>query len=464
MMGQRPGAQDKLFYSFSLDDHVPQNHLLRGIDQVLDLRELRAQLAPFYSHTGRPSIDPELILRMLIVGYCFGIRSERRLCEEIHLNFAYRWFCGLELDEPVPNHSTFSKNRHGRFRESDTCRGLFETVLRRCMSEGLVGGEGFAADASFIRADANRSRGVLKDQVPEWEEPSRAVREYLDGLEKSNPVAEEDDAPTSPGRNVSLTDPAAHWTAAPGGPPQYAYSTNYLIDLDAGIIVDVEATPANRTQEVQSTKAMIDRVEQRFGMKPRRLVGDTAYGTAEMLSWMVKEKRIAPHVPVWDRTERKDGSLSVSDFVWKGESDEYRCPEGFALRSERRNFQQPRDHITKEGTIIYRSSQHDCAGCALKQSCCPNTPIRKIARSVHEDARDVGRAIAKTPEYARSKRQRKKVEMLFAHLKRILKLDRLRLRGLSGARDEFLLAATAQNLRRMAKRLMQTKQRSFAPA
>src|SRR5258706_7582508 len=162
------------------------------------------------------------------------------------------------------------------------------------MAEGLVGGEGFAADASFIRADANRTRGVTGDQVPKWEEPSRAVREYLEGLEKSNPVAA-DDVGLPPGRNVSLTDPAAHWTAAPGGPPQYAYSTNYLIDLDAGIIVDVEATPANRTQEVESTKAMVNRVEERFGIKPRRLVGDTAYGTGEMLSWTVKEKQIAPH-------------------------------------------------------------------------------------------------------------------------------------------------------------------------
>jgi transposase len=464
MMGRRGGAQDRLFYSFNLDDHVPRDHLLRGIEQVLDLGGLHEHLAAFYSHTGRPSVDPELMIRMLLVGYCFGIRSERRLCEEVHLNLAYRWFCRLDLDDAVPDHSTFSKNRHGRFRQSDTLRHVFETVLRRCMSEGLVGGEGFAADASFIRADANRTRGVPKGQAPTWEEPNRAVREYLDSLAKSNPVAEDDDAPTPPARNVSLTDPAAHWTAAPGGPPQYAYSTNYLIDLDAGIIVDVEATPAHRTQEVESTKAMIDRVEQRFGMKPRRLVGDTAYGTAEMLSWMVKEKRIAPHVPVWDRTERKDGSLSVSDFDWDEKSDEYRCPQGFALRSERRNFTRPRDHVTKEGTIVYRASQHDCAGCPLKQSCCPNTPIRKIARSVHEDARDVGRAIAKTPEYAQSKRQRKKVEMLFAHLKRILKLDRLRLRGLSGARDEFLLAATAQNLRRMAKRFLEAKQGSFAPA
>jgi transposase len=463
MMGQQGGSQDRLFYSFNLDDHVPRGHLLRGIDQVLDLRELRAQLAPFYSHTGRPSIDPELILRMLIVGYCSGIRSERRLCEEVHLNLAYRWFCRLELDQPVPNHSTFSKNRHGRFRTSEAFRQLFESVLRRCMTEGLVGGEGFAADASFIRADANRTRGVAGDQVPKWEEPSRAVREYLDGLEKSNPVAADDDD-LPPGRNVSLTDPAAHWTAAPGGPPQYAYSTNYLIDLDAGIIVDVEATPANRTQEVESTKTMVNRVEERFGIKPRRLVGDTAYGTGAMLSWMVKEKQIAPHVPVWDRTERKDGTLSSSEFTWDGQADEYRCPQGAALRSERRNFTKPRDHVTKADTIIYRSSQRDCAGCQLKQICCPNTPTRKIARSVHEESRDVGRAIAQTREYIDSKRQRKKVEMLFAHLKRILKLDRLRLRGLSGARDEFLLAATAQNLRRMAKRLLEAQSRIPAQA
>lgn len=267
---------------------------------------------------------------------------------------------------------------------------------------------------------------------------------------------------TSP--NISLTDPAAHWTAAPGGPPQYAYSTNYLIDLDAGIIVEVEATPANRSQEVESTKAMVNRVEERFGLKPHRLVGDTAYGTGAMLSWMVKEKQIAPHVPVWDKTERKDGTLSSSEFSWDEQANEYRCPQGASLRSERRNFTKPRDHVTKADTIIYRSTKHDCVQCQLKQTCCPNTPIRKIARSVHEESRDVGRAIGQTPEYLTSRRQRKKVEMLFAHLKRILKLDRLRLRGLSGARDEFLLAATAQNLRRMAKRLLEAQGRVATPA
>src|SRR5512136_380475 len=146
MMGQRGGTQDKLFYSFNLDDHVPRDHLLRCVDSVLDLGDLRRHLTPFYSHTGRPSIDPELMIRMLIVGYCFGIRSERRLCEEVHLNLAYRWFCRLSLEDTVPGHSTFSKNRHGRFRQSDTLRHVFESVPRRCMSEGLVGGEGFAID------------------------------------------------------------------------------------------------------------------------------------------------------------------------------------------------------------------------------------------------------------------------------------------------------------------------------
>lgn len=245
-------------------------------------------------------------------------------------------------------------------------------------------------------------------------------------------------------------------------PPQYAYSTNYLIDLDAGIIVDVEATPANRTWEVESTKVMINRVEERFGLKPRRLVGDTAYGSGAMLSWMVKEKEIAPHVPVWDKTQRKDGTISSSEFTWNEQANEYRCPEGATLRSEQRNFTRPRDHVTKADTIIYRSRKQDCAGCQLKQSCCPNMPIRKIARSIHEESRDVGRAIGQTPEYIVSKRQRKKVEMLFAHLKRILKLERLRLRGMSGARDEFLLAATAQNLRRMAKRLLGAQGRATA--
>lgn len=449
MMGRQDTGQAPLFYSFNLEDHVPTNHLLRGIDRFLDLSELHEHLAPHYSHTGRPSVDPALLIRMLIVGYCFGIRSERRLCEEVHLNLAYRWFCRLGLEDAVPDHSTFSKNRHGRFRDNDTLRFVFEKVLERCLAEGLVGGEGFAVDASVIKADASRQRGVPGVEAT-WDRKasiSRPVREYLEALDAS----EEE---RKPPKNVSLTDPASQWTAAPGGPAFYAYSTNYLIDVKAGVIVDVEATPAYRTDEVDAARTMIDRVEDRFGVKPAHLIGDTAYGSSEMLGWMVEEKQIEPHVPVWDKSERTDGTFSRSDFTWNKQEKEYRCPADKIMRADRSRSSTVRPTITKDDTIIYRASTHDCKVCPLKSRCCPNTPMRKIARQVHESARDLARALSKTPQYAKSRRRRKKVEMLFAHLKRIPRLDRLRLRGLKGARDEFLMAASAQNLRRMAVWLM----------
>src|SRR6056300_589386 len=151
MLGPKQEAQAALFYEFSLEDHVPQNHLLRSIDRFVDLRSIRAHLAEFYSHTGRPSIDPELMIRMLLVGYCSGIRSERRLCEEVHLNLAYRWFCRLGLEAEVPDHSSFSKNRYGRFRDAETFRCVFEHVLKVCIDADLVKGEGFAVDASIVK-------------------------------------------------------------------------------------------------------------------------------------------------------------------------------------------------------------------------------------------------------------------------------------------------------------------------
>ena len=345
----------------------------------------------------------------------------------------------------MPDHSTFSKNRHGRFRDSDTLRFVFEQVLERCVREGLVGGEGFAIDASLVKADAKRQRGVPAAEA-DWTDRqsiSRPVREYLAALDQA-------EVEKSTPKNISLTDPAAQWSAA-GGPAFYAYSANYLIDVAAGIVVDVEATPAHKIDEIHATKTMIERVEDRFDLRPDRLIGDTNYGTAAILGWMVDEKHIEPHVPVWDMTQRNNETLSSSDFQWDEEADEYRCPQGQVLRSQWRPFKNLRTHITKADTIIYRSSQADCANCPMKARCCPNTPTRKIARSVHESARDIARDIAKTDAYRQSRKDRKKVEMLFAHLKRILKLDRLRLRGPSGAHDEFLLAATVQNLRRMAK-------------
>lgn len=334
--------------------------MLRGIDHYLDLSELRQHLAEFYSHTGRPSIDPELMIRMLIIDYSFGIRSERRLCEEVHLNLAYRWFCRLGLEDSVPDHSTFSKNRHGRFRDSDTFRYLFETVLQRCMKEGLVRGEEFATDASVIKADAQRQHAVSGDEVIDWGNPKEATRpvgEYLTALEEANPS-------DSPPKSISLTDPSSSWTAA-HGPAYFAYCTNYLIDLEAGIIVDVEASSVSKTAEANATKLMVDRVEEKYDIKPKRLVGDTNYGTAPMLDWMVNGKGIAPHVPVWDKSEHNDGTLSRSDFQWNEAANEYICPEGHPLKSNWRPFKNPRIHITKAEQILYRSSKKDCDHCLM---------------------------------------------------------------------------------------------------
>lgn len=447
MMGRQLTPRERTEV-INLEEFVPQDHLLRAIDRYLDLTAFRSHLQPFYSHFGRPSVDPELIIRMLIIGYCYGIRSERRLCEEVHLNLAYRWFCHLGIHDRVPDHSTFSKTRHGRFRDCDALRELFEQVLRRCIDAGLVGGEGFATDASVIKADAQRQRAVPGNQAVNWGDPrhiTRPIREYLAALDATHPLAD-------PPKYVSLTDPAASWTAV-AGPAFFAYSTNYLVDVKAGIIVDVEPSSSTHAAETQATRLMIDRVQQRLHLTPQRLIADTAYGTAAMLGWLVQHKGIAPYMPVWDKRERIDGTFAATDFIWNPQTNEYRCPAGHALRRQWRSFSQPRTHITQADTVIYRASQLDCRDCILKDQCCPNTPMRKIARSIHEEAREVARRLMGTPQYQQSRCERKKVEVLFAHLKRVLKLERLRLRGPSGAHDEFLLAATAQNLRRLAKRL-----------
>jgi transposase len=444
MMGEKTGGQDRFFYDFNLDELVPEDHRLRQIDGVLDLSNVRRQLVSFYSHTGRPSIDPELMVRMLLIGYCYGIRSERRLCEEVSLNLAYRWFCRLGLEDAVPEHSTFSKNRHGRFRDADLLRTVFDTVVERCHDEGLIAGEGFATDASTIKADASRQRMV--DGPVDWKPAptqSRAVREYLDALDN-------DPSATRTQKKVSVTDPMAQW-AGDKGPGQFYYSTNYLIDIEHNIILDVEATPAHRTAEVTSTRTMIDRVESKLDIKPKRLIADTAYGSAAMLEWVVEQKHIEPHIPVWEKSHVTPGIFSRGDFIWDNEADCYHCPGGKRLQSRRRHFKNLRSRVTKANTIIYRSSQPECRTCELKSHCCPDTTFRKIARSIHEPSRDVARDINETEGYLQSRKDRKKVEVLFAHLKRIMNFDRLRLRGITGAQDEFLLAATAQNLKKLAQ-------------
>ena len=216
---------------------------------------------------------------------------------------------------------------------------------------------------------------------------------------------------------------------------------NYLIDTKHAVIVDVEATPARTYDEVAATRTMIERTEKRFRLKPQRIAADTAYGTGKMLGWL-KDQGIEPHIPVWDKGRRTDGTFSREHFTFDEERDVYTCPGGKTLKTTGR--------VHDGKTLLYRASKFDCAPCPLKRKCCPNTPERKVPRDINEDARDHARSLVGTASYEQSRRERKKVEMLFAHLKRHLGFERLRLRGPSGAHDEFLLAATAQNLKRLA--------------
>ena len=440
MMGERLVRQDRLFYEICLEDRVPPDHLVRRIDAALDLSWLRAELAPYYSHTGCPSVDPELMIRMLLLGYCYSIRSDRRLCQEVEMNLAYRWFCRLGLEDKVPDHSTFSINRHGRFRDSDILRQVFESVVRGCMDAGLVGGEGFAVDASVIEADASRFKRIEGSKI-DWTDAQRAqrpIREYLTALDGDN-------APTNPERApkaLSPTDPAAAWTTRGRHKVMFGYSLNYLIDNEHAVIVDVEPTPTRISKEVDATETMVERTEERFDLKPKQLAGDVAYGTGKMLGWLV-ERGIAPHIPVWDKGKREDGSLSREDFSYDKERDVYVCPQGKPLKTTGR--------VHGGKTLLYRSSKFDCERCPLKPRCCPTTPSRKVPRDINEEARDYVRSLMGTEPYLQSGRERKKIETLFGDVKRNLGLTRLRLRGLTGARDEFLLAATVQNLKRLVK-------------
>jgi len=352
--------------------------------------------------------------------------------------------------------SRYRRARRERFRESDALRRVFEGVVAMSIAAGLVGGEAFSIDASLIKADVDRKKRIPGNQPFAWpkaEEASHAVREYLVALDAAaggdkdrggdGGGSSEGGHRRKPPKEISLTDPQATWVARAGVDPFFAYDANYLIDNKVGIILDAVGTRANRAVEIAVTQTMVDRVERRFDLRPRRLVGDTAYGAARLLKWLV-DRNIAPHVPVWDKSARPDGTFSRSDFVFDQEHNIYICPGGAELTST--------GNIDQGHIVYYRANKSNCSQCSLKPKC-TTAVVRKITRDLNEDVRDRIRALANTEAFQQSRRERKKVEMRFAHMKRILKLDRVRLRGLSGVRDEVLLTATAQNLRRLAKLL-----------
>jgi len=381
----------------------------------------------------------------LLIGYLYGITSERRLMDEVGLNLAYRWFTGLGFDQSIPDHSTFSKNRQGRFRESTVFRDFFEHIVRQCIDVGLVAGQRFSVDGTIIAANASSQSRIPREELPEIAKVSRTVQEYLFELETDN--GSDPDAP--PGKppsladtdgKVSTSDPDAAW-ATKGGPIHLSYYDNYLIDNASNIIMDVEATPARTSQEIVAARRMLERVASTFDVAPAILAGDKSYGTGPFLAWLI-DRNITPHVPVLDRTHQTDGQYTRDDFVFEPDANAYRCPNGKLLkfcgigRASRVN--------------VYRASPSDCNSCPLKGACTAGR-VRRLTINFDESARQFAKQLVDTDDYRLSRRQRKKIEALFAELKDVIKLRRFRLRRLRNVKEQTLMAATAQNLRRLIR-------------
>ena len=431
MMGQQERTES-LFYYFRLEDQIPEDHLLRLIDQYVDLSFVRERLKPFYSSTGRPSIDPEVLLRLLLIGYLYGITSERRLLEEVKMHLAYRWFTRLDFGAEIPDHSTFSKNRHGRFRQSAIFREVFEEIVCRCLKEGLVEGKNLAVDGTMIKADASQASRVPRAQLKAAAQVAKTAAEYLTELEQDNPVSDSE--------MVSTTDPDAILATKGGRTAAMAYYDNYLIDTASRVIVEVEATPARFSQETIAARRMVERVE-KLGIRAEELAADKAYGSGEFLAWLLA-RGVQPHIPVIDRRHQTDGHFTHDQFRYDPAENAYYCPEGKMLSFKGRR----RD----SHGYLYRSTEAQCMNCPQKKRC-TSGPYRRLFVHEQESARETVRTLRGTPAYERSHRARYKIEALFAELKQRVGLGRVRLRRLWNVGEQFLLAATAQNLKRLVR-------------
>lgn len=437
MMGHH-ARSEALFYYFRLDDQVPATHLLRLIDKHVSFELVRQRLKDSYSETGRPSIDPELLLRILLIGYLYGITSERKLVEELRMHLAWRWFTGLGFDQEIPHHSTFSKNRHGRFQESKLFEELLEQIVRQCVEVGLVAGKHLSVDGSFVEANAAKESRIPREQLAEAAQVHQTVRQYLQEVEQQNPVEE----PVHEQEQVSTTDPDSTYATKGGTPARLGYYNNYLVDNASCVIVGVQATAARMSQETVAAEAMLTRFARWQGREPESLAADTTYGNGEFLRWLV-DRNITPYMRTRDSIHRKNSPFYGPErFLYEAENNRYICPAGQPLNYGGRSL--------RNRTHVYIGTRKRCGACALKAQC-TSAAYRFLAIHMDEAARQRARELANTPQFANAQRQRKKVEALFAELKNQIGLRRLRLRRLRFVREQFFLAAAAQNLKRLVR-------------
>jgi transposase len=437
MMGHHTRSE-ALFYYFRLEDQVPETHLLRLIDKHVSFDFVREQLKTSYSETGRPSIDPELLLRILLIGYLYGISSERRLVEELRMHLAWRWFTGLGFDQEIPHHSTFSKNRHGRFQESKLFEQLFEQMVRQCVEVGLVQGQHLSVDGSFVEANAAKESRISREQLAEAAQVHRTVRQYLQEVEQQNPVEEA----VHEQEQVSTTDPDSTYATKGGTPARLGYYNNYLVDNASCVIVGVQATAARMSQETVAAQDMLTRFTQWQGREPESVAADTTYGNGEFLQWLA-DRDITPYMRTRDSIHRKRSPCYGPErFTYEPEHNRYICPAGQVLNYGGR--------VYRNRAFNYIGTRKKCGPCSLRAQC-TSAAFRGLIIHQNEPARQRARELVNTPEFAKAQRQRKKVEALFAELKNQIGLRRLRLRLLKFVREQFFLAAVAQNMKRLVR-------------
>src|SRR5580704_17814878 len=318
MMGQHDRSE-ALFHYFQLEDQVPENHLLRFIDKHISFAFVRQQLKDRYSEMGRPSVDPGLLFRILLIGYLYGITSERKLVEELRMHMAWRWFTGLGFDQEIPHHSTFSKNRHGRFQESKLFEELFEQIVRQCVEVGLVEGKHLSVDGSFVEANAAKQSRIPREQFVEAAQVHLAVRQYLQELEQQNPVEE----PVHTQDQVSTTDPDSTYATKGGTPARLGYYDNYLVDNQRCVIVGEQETAAQISQETVAAQDMLTRFTQWQGREPESVAADTTYGNGEFLQWLA-DRSITPYMRTRDNIHRKRSPFFGPErFTYEPENNRY---------------------------------------------------------------------------------------------------------------------------------------------
>lgn len=447
MLGEKQRSEP-MFYYIRMEDIIPENHLLRLIDKHIDFSFIRKKVKHLYSHTGRPSIDPDVLLRMLLIGYLYGITSERRLCEEIKMHIGYRWFVGLNLEDTIPDHSTFSKNRHERFAENKIFHEIFDEIVNQCISKGLVTGKHLTVDSTYIQANA--SFRSLEPIVVDMNS-----KEYIEKLREENPV---EDKPWEPGEDYphrgqkisndthrSKTDPDARLSRKSfKATTDLYYSATYVMDNKSRIVLGADIGEPDKKTDCDNALQEIRRIKWKYRIKVESLGADKGYAAGEFIHNLINEN-IQPHIPIYEYQRHNHKDIYPREkFTYDMKRDIFICPEGKELKYWGIH-KQSRQHV-------YRARKKDCTICPRKAECTKDR-ARSVSYHIYEDSIDKARQLNKTRGYRISQRIRKRIEELFGEAKEFMGLRRAKFRRIKFVREQVFMTAAAQNIKRMVKLL-----------